>query len=96
MPPFFTAYSSLFLAFAGPFGIKDRIPPMLPSTPDPHKPKLLEQVRAIIRFKYYSLRTEHLYIDWIKRFILFHGKRHPNDMGGDEIRDFLTHLATKG
>jgi integron integrase len=96
MTPFFASYCSLFLAFAREFGLKDCIPPMLPPTPEPHKPKLLEQVRATIRFKHYSLRTEHVYIDWIKRFILFHGKRHPNDMGGDEIRDFLTHLATKG
>ena len=69
---------------------------MLPSAPQPHKPKLLDQVRHSIRFKHYSLRTEQVYVDWIRRFILFHGKRHPDQMGAEEIREFLTHLATKG
>lgn len=57
---------------------------------------LLEQVRAVIRFRHYSLRTEQTYLDWIRRFILFHGKRHPADMGPAEITAFLTHLAVKG
>jgi integron integrase len=69
---------------------------MLPSAPQPHKPKLLDQVRHSIRFKHYSLRTEQVYVDWIRRFILFHGRRHPDQMGVEEIREFLTHLATKG
>ena len=47
----------------------------------PREAPLLEQVRAVIRFKHYSLRTEQSYLDWIKRFILFHGKRHPRDLG---------------
>jgi integron integrase len=59
-------------------------------------PKLLEQVRDKIRLKRYSLRTEQSYLDWIKRFILFHGKRHPNEMGIAEIEAFLSHLVTKG
>lgn len=57
------------------------------------KPKLLDQVRDIIRLKHYSIRTERAYIDWIKRFILFHHKRHPNEMGAPEVQAFLTHLA---
>jgi integrase len=69
---------------------------MLPPASQPHKPKLLDQVRHSIRFKHYSLRTEQVYLDWIRRFILFHGKRHPDQMGAEEIREFLTHLATKG
>ena len=48
-------------------------------------PKLLEQVRGKIRLKHYSLRTEQTYVDWIKRYILFHGKRHPRDMGSGEV-----------
>jgi len=56
-------------------------------------PRLLEQVRARIRFKHYSIRTEHTYVDWIKRFIRHFGKRHPKDMGADEVQSFLTHLA---
>jgi hypothetical protein len=43
--------------------------------------KLLDQVRDIIRLKHYSIRTERAYVDWVKRFILFHQKRHPNEMG---------------
>ena len=56
-------------------------------------PKLLEQVRERIRVKHYSLRTEDAYFDWARRFILFHGKRHPKDMGAEEVQAFLTHLA---
>lgn len=56
-------------------------------------PRLLDQVRAVIRVRHYSMRTEETYIHWIRRFILFHGKRHPREMGAEEIRRFLTHLA---
>src|SRR5215216_3445575 len=55
---------------------------------------LLEQVRRCLRLRHYSIRTERAYVDWIKRFILFHRKRHPKEMGTDEIRQFLSHLAT--
>ena len=57
------------------------------------KPKLLDRVRDAIRFKHYSLRTEQVYVDWIKRFILFHGKRHPEKMGAEEVRAFLSDFA---
>ncbi len=56
-------------------------------------PRLLDRVRAAIRTKGYSIRTEQAYVDWIRRFILFHNKRHPLDMGKAEIEAFLTHLA---
>jgi integron integrase len=56
-------------------------------------PRLLDQVRDKIRFKHYSLRTEQAYVDWIKRFILFNGKRHPRELGAGEVEAFLTHLA---
>ena len=59
------------------------------------KPRLLDQVRDVIRLRHYSLRTEETYIQWIKRFILFHGKRHPLQMGEQEITAFLTHLAVE-
>jgi integron integrase len=59
-------------------------------------PKLLDQVRDKLRVKHYSIRTEHTYVDWIKRFILFHGKRHPKDLGARDIEVFLTHLAVAG
>ncbi|CAG0943030.1 Tyrosine recombinase XerD [Candidatus Brocadiaceae bacterium] len=55
--------------------------------------KLLEQVRDLIRLKHYSIRTEQTYLSWMKRYILFHNKRHPNDMGSAEIETFLSHLA---
>ena len=64
------------------------------TTPQP--PKLLDQVRERLRVKHYSIRTEQVYVDWIKRFIWFQGKRHPKDMGAREIEAFLTHLAVKG
>lgn len=56
------------------------------------KPKLLDQVRTAIRLRHYSLRTEDTYVHWIKRFILFHGKRHPREMGETEIGQFLSAL----
>lgn len=57
--------------------------------------KLLDQVRDAIRVKHYSYRTEESYVNWIRRYILFHNKRHPKDMGSAEITAFLTHLAVK-
>ena len=57
------------------------------------QPRLLETVRAEIRLRHYSYRTEKAYVDWIWRFIVHHGRRHPREMGGDEVRDFLSHLA---
>ena len=58
-------------------------------------PRLLEQVRDRLRLKHYSLRTEQVYVAWIRRFILASGKRHPRDMGGTEVESFLTRLATR-
>ena len=55
--------------------------------------RLLDQVRHIIRKKHYSIRTEQAYTDWITRYILFHGKRHPKDMGEKEISAYLSYLA---
>ena len=59
-------------------------------------PKLLDQVRGRLRVKHYSLRTEQTYLHWIKRFIFFHGKRHPKDLGARDIEAFLTYLAVEG
>ncbi len=58
--------------------------------------KLLEQVSDQIRLRYYSYRIEETYLQWIRRYILFHNKRHPKDMGVPEIEAFLTHLAVEG
>ena len=61
--------------------------------PATHPARLLDQVRHRIRLKHYSIRTEQAYVDWIKRYIHFHGKRHPGAMGAPEIEAFLTDLA---
>jgi integron integrase len=58
-------------------------------------PKLLDQLREAIRVRRYSIRTENAYCDWVRRFILFHGKRHPCGMAADEIVAFLTYLANE-
>lgn len=63
--------------------------------PNP-KLKLLDQVSEVMRFKHYSIRTETSYRDWIRRFILFHGKRHPREMGPQEVSRFLSDLAVRG
>jgi len=60
------------------------------------RPKLLESVRAAIETRHYSRRTEETYIQWIKRFIIFSGKRHPRELGAQEVTAFLSHLAVAG
>jgi hypothetical protein len=67
---------------------------MLPRQRQP--PKLLEHVRAALRTRHYSVRTEETSLSWIKRLILFHGKRHPRDMGAQEGHQCLSHLAVEG
>ena len=57
--------------------------------------KLLEEVRDLIRTRHYSYRTEEAYLNWIRQYILFHGRRHPAEMGADQVTEFLTHLAVK-
>lgn len=68
---------------------------VMPDSSSSKPPKLLEQVRTAIRVRHYSLRTEQSYLHWIKRFILFHGKRHPRDMGAREVEAFLSDLAVR-
>jgi GR25 family glycosyltransferase involved in LPS biosynthesis len=60
---------------------------------EPRPKKLLEQARDILRIKHYSYRTEESYLAWMRRYILFHNKRHPKEMGSIEIEAFLSHLA---
>jgi integron integrase len=64
--------------------------------PLPPPPLLLDRVRQVLRVRHYALRTEESYVQWIRRFILHHGKRHPRDMGAAEVEQFLTHLAVAG
>ena len=69
----------------------------MPTSPaNTQTPKLMDQVRGRLRVLHYALRTEKAYVDWILRFIRFHGKRHPAEMGAEEIETFLTHLAVEG
>ena len=60
---------------------------------EPQPRKLLDQVRDAIWVRHYSIRTEESYLHWIRRYILFHYKRHPREMGKPDIGTFLTHLA---
>lgn len=57
--------------------------------------RLLDQVRELIRIRHYSLRTEQAYVQWIRRYIRFHGMRHPKDLGAEELTAFLSHLAVR-
>jgi integron integrase len=59
------------------------------------KPRLLDQVREALRLRHYSYRTEKQYVGWIRRFILFHDRRHPVELGGHEVESFLSHLASR-
>jgi integrase len=62
-----------------------------PSNP----PRLLDQIRERIRYKHYSLRTERAYVDWARRYVLFHGKRHPRELGAADVEAFLSHLVNE-
>jgi integron integrase len=64
--------------------------------PLPRPPCLLDRVRQVLRVRHYALSTEECYVRWITRFIHFHGKRHPCDLGAAEVEEFLTHLAVDG
>lgn len=74
--------------------------PMSPATPaepsqtDPARPKLLDQVRTACRVRHFSRRTEDAYVGWIRRFILFHQKRHPSTLGATAVTAFISSLAT--
>jgi integrase len=65
-------------------------------SPAPPKPRLLDRVREALRLRHYSRRTEDAYVTWIRRYILFHNKRHPLEMGAPEVARFLTSLAVDG
>jgi integron integrase len=67
----------------------------IPRSTSPQPPRLLDRVRHACRVRHYSIRTEEAYADWVKRYILFHNKRHPQEMGVAEINAFLTHLAVE-
>ena len=56
---------------------------------------LLGRVREVIRYKHYSIRTERTYVEWVRRFVAFHGRRHPREMGAEDVRAFLGYLASE-
>ena len=60
---------------------------------EPPRPRLLDRVRNKIRLKHYSIRTEKAYVDWVRRYVHFHGLRHPETLGAEAVEGFLTHLA---
>src|SRR5712691_6593302 len=66
------------------------------ASPSGSSPKLLDQVRQAIRLRHYSRRTEAAYVAWIRRFIVFHRKRHPRELGEPEVTAFVSSLATRG
>ena len=63
---------------------------------EPPRPRLFDRVRAALHLRHYSRRTEATYVAWIRRYIFFHGKRHPMDMGATEVTSFLSSLAVDG
>src|SRR5215216_7853890 len=77
----------------GPYAPVHYIP--VSSSMSTNTPRLLDRVREVLRRKHYSIRTEEAYLGWIKRFILFHDKRHPQELGLPEVDAFLTDLAVR-
>ena len=59
------------------------------------QPRLLTRLREAIRVRHYSYQTEKAYVHWVRRYIRFHGLRHPDSLSGDQVRSFLTHLAVE-
>src|ERR1700732_368377 len=68
----------------------------LPAAPKRSKPKLLDQIRQLMRLRHYSLRTEEAYLGWIRRYILFHRKRNPRRLDEKHVSEFLSSLAING
>jgi hypothetical protein len=64
--------------------------------PSPPQPRLLDRVRAAARLRHYSRRTEAAYVAWVRRYVVFHGKRHPRELGATEVTQFLSALAVEG
>jgi hypothetical protein len=66
-----------------------------PDTTGPKKSLLLDRVRDKVRLKHYSIRTETAYVDWIRRFVVFHNRRHPRELGPEHVEAFLSYLAVQ-
>jgi integron integrase len=83
-----------FVTYPSTAGARFALREVTPLPPRP--PRLLDRVRAAIGARHYSRRTEKAYVQWIKRYIFFHGKRHPSEMGAAEVTTFLSSLAVDG
>ena len=90
LPALAQARSAMMLMYTGVLEID------LGELPQPRPPKLLDQLRLVLRVRHYSPKTEDCYVQWSRRFILFHHKRHPRTMGAVEVEQFLTNLAVEG
>jgi integron integrase len=90
LPALAQARSALTLLYSGLLGID------LGELPWPRPPRVLDQLRMMLRVRHYSRATEECYLHWVRRFILFHHIRHPRTMGAAEVEQFLGHLATEG
>ncbi|HSC27906.1 MAG TPA: phage integrase N-terminal SAM-like domain-containing protein [Vicinamibacterales bacterium] len=75
--------------------MNDHPEPAVPPRGSTGRPRLLDQVRAAIRVRRYSRRTEKAYVGWIRRFVVFHGKRHPRELGEREVTAFVSSLASR-
>ncbi len=100
LPPPLEVKPSSSMAIAAASGTSLQTPPPTTSPTAqnitlPQQPKLLDRVHQAIRVRHYSRRTEEAYVHWIKKYIFFHGVRHPQDMGAGEVTQFLSHLAVK-
>jgi integron integrase len=90
LPALEAARSALELLYGPVLGMD------LGELPRPQPPRLLDQMHQVLRVRHYSPRTEAGYCHWVKQFILFHGKRHPRELGAAQVEQFLTHLAVRG
>jgi len=89
LPALAQARSALTLLYSGVLGIN------LGELPQPRPPRVLDQLRLVLRVRHYARRTEECYVHWAKRFIVFQRLRHPRTMGAAEVEQFLTDLAVK-
>ena len=86
--------AAAWLAMDPAFHPANRIPASHLADSPPRPLSLIGTVRQRLRVKHYSARTEEAYVQWVRRFVLFHDRRHPRTMGSSEIAAFVTHLAT--
>src|SRR5262249_34462207 len=90
LPALAQARAALAVVYRGVLGVH------LGDLPWPQPPRVLDQMRLLLRTRHYARNTEDCYVQWARRFILFHRVRHPRTMGASEVEQFLGHLATDG